>query len=98
MVIVADPSKPFSYTAKGTARRAVVLSAYEHEISLAYEAFEESSQPSFPIPDTWDSDECHEFARNVVENIIPHHLSDDDDIFLQGCDRYVVRASAQHPC
>jgi hypothetical protein len=90
MVIVTDPTKPFSYTAKGTTRRGVILRMYEQEISHAYEALEESSQPSFPIPDTWDADECHEFARNVVKNIIPRHLSDDDDIFQQGCDRYVV--------
>jgi hypothetical protein len=93
MVLVADPKRPFSYTAKRTARRGVVVRAYEHEIELAYEAFEESSQPSFPTPDTWDPDECHRFARNLTENVIRHHLNDDDDIFQHGCDRYVDNKS-----
>jgi hypothetical protein len=36
MVLVSRPSKPFSYSGKGTVRKAAVIKEYEPEINALY--------------------------------------------------------------
>ena len=51
MVLVSSPSKPFQYTAKMSARKAVIVAEYEPEINAAYEAAEETTQAAHAIPE-----------------------------------------------
>ncbi|GJE93533.1 acetyl-CoA synthetase-like protein [Phanerochaete sordida] len=86
MIIAASPSKPFTYTAKNTARRQAVIDDYEPEIDAAYAAVEESTQPDLPPPPTWDFTHTLRFVRVVVNRVLKNPVSDTDDIFQKGCD------------
>lgn len=48
MIIVAKPTKPFTYTAKNTARRQAILTDYSDDILAVYETVEESTQANIP--------------------------------------------------
>ena len=87
MILVAAPSKPFTYTAKNTPRRAAVIREYEPEIGALYTAVDETTQASIPPPTSWDLAESLSFVRVVVEKVLRHHIGDSDDLFQQGCDR-----------
>ncbi|KAJ4476520.1 hypothetical protein C8R41DRAFT_845764 [Lentinula lateritia] len=86
MILVANPKKPFTYTAKNTARRQAILNDYETEIQKLYDAVEESSQPSIPAPPQWNQTTTKIFIRAVVEKVLAHAVNDEDDIFQHGCD------------
>lgn len=87
MIVIAGPHKPFSYTAKGTTRRPIVIAEYADEIEAAYIAVEESSQTHVDPPADWNVEGSTEFARRVVTQVLGHEVTDDDDIFQHGCDR-----------
>ena len=89
MILVAKPTKPFSYTAKGTVRRGVVLEAYRDEIDALYSAVEASTQVNTPPPRQWRNYEATQFVRSCVTEIIGRKVPDDADIFQHGCDRPV---------
>ncbi|GBE89735.1 acetyl-CoA synthetase-like protein [Sparassis crispa] len=86
MIIVTNPSKPFQLTAKGTIRRQICIDAYADEIEAVYKAVQDSSDVEVPIPVSWTSDTTLEFIRELVERVMQMKLSDDDDLFQQGCD------------
>ncbi|KAJ8490029.1 hypothetical protein ONZ45_g13352 [Pleurotus djamor] len=86
LIIVASPSKPFQYTAKGTPRRHLIINAYADEINGAYAAVEESSQEDLVIPGAFTYNECLGFVRNVVGKVMRQLPSDEDDFFQNGCD------------
>ncbi|KZT01340.1 acetyl-CoA synthetase-like protein [Laetiporus sulphureus 93-53] len=86
MILVSKPSKPFTYTAKNTARRQAVIDDYEEEINAAYDLVEESTQSSIPPPRRWDIVTTTKFVRAVVSKISVHHVQDSDDLFEHGCD------------
>jgi hypothetical protein len=88
MIIVASPSKPFTYTAKMTARRQAVLREYEMEIESAYVAAEESAQLSIIYPHDWTEESSRDFVRSVVHTVLKRSVGDTDDLFQNGCDRY----------
>ena len=90
MIIVSNPSKPFTYTAKGTVRRQAVLDEYAEEINSLYSKVEESTQASITPPIHWDLVTTLEFVRKVVQKVIVRGVEDDDDLFEHGCDRCVV--------
>lgn len=87
MILVASPSKPFGYTAKGTVRRGAVIKDYEDEINTLYDAVEDSAQSSIPPPAHWDNSTTVAFVRTVVEKVLTVAVKDDDDLFQSGCDR-----------
>lgn len=87
--MVASPSKPFVYTAKLTARRQAVIVDYEPEIEALYEAVEESTQAVGKIPSSWTSETSLSFVRNVIGSVLKLPIADEDDIFLNSCDRFV---------
>jgi hypothetical protein len=89
MIIVASPSKPFTYTAKNTARRQAIISDYEVEINAVYAAVEESTQADLPPPHDWGLSSTIPFVRAVVGRVLKHRVKDTDDIFQKGCDRYL---------
>ncbi|KAL6306740.1 hypothetical protein BKA93DRAFT_894740 [Sparassis latifolia] len=86
MILVANPSKPFTYTAKNTARRQAIINLYEDEINEAYNLVEESAQDNIPVSSHWDVVAAREFVRAVVVKVLGRNIDDDDDLFQHGCD------------
>ncbi|KLO18919.1 acetyl-CoA synthetase-like protein [Schizopora paradoxa] len=87
MIIVCKPDKPFEYTAKGNPRRHVSVALYNDEIEAVYKAVEESSLVDISAPKSWELQEATEFIRSVVARVMKNIISDDADLFEQGCDR-----------
>lgn len=87
MILVAVPSKPFTYTAKNTARRQAVIADYENEIDELYAAVQETTQPHISVPTTWTHSSTLNFVRNNVAEVMKREIPDDDDFFESGCDR-----------
>lgn len=87
MVIVAKPSKPFTYTAKSTARRQAIIQDYEDEINAVYDAVDESNQTNIPLPLTWNIISSIDFVRAVVSKVLTRPVQVEDDLFEHGCDR-----------
>jgi hypothetical protein len=89
MILIASPSKPFVYTAKGTPRRQAILNDYKTEIEALYETVDETAQPQVPLPANWSNSNALEFIRATVSNVMNRDVGDEDDLFQHGCDRYV---------
>lgn len=89
MIIVAKPSKPFTYTAKSTARRQAIIQDYEDEINLIYDAVDESNQVDIQPSLSWDDASTIYFIRTVVNKVLVRPVLDDEDFFERGCDRCV---------
>jgi hypothetical protein len=87
MILVASSSKPFTYTAKGTARRQVIINDYDPEINSLYERVNTTAQIDVPIPSDWDRLHTLQFVRDVVGEVLTKTVSDDNEIFQHGCDR-----------
>ncbi|KAJ3528018.1 hypothetical protein NM688_g8049 [Phlebia brevispora] len=85
LILIAAPEKPFTYTAKATARRQAVLRDYEDEIEALYRAVDSTSS-KIPPPSEWDEDGTREFIRTVVTTVLRRHVEDGADIFRFGCD------------
>ncbi len=79
--------KPFVYNSKGSAKRDIVLAAYEGEINSLYNSTTtEVSRKD--IPGTWNLSPTLDFIRQSVQTIMGVEcMSDDDDFFDKGCDR-----------
>lgn len=86
MILVASPNKPFTYTAKNTARRQAIIIDYEPEIDKLYVDVAETAQSDLPTPQNWSREETLPFIRTVVGNVL-RPLDDDRDLFQEGCDR-----------
>ena len=87
MIIVASPTKPFTYTPKNTPRRHFVIGEYKDEIDALYDAVEESTQADLVPPSAWTVDTATDFARAVVSRVMEREMGDLDDLFQNGCDR-----------
>lgn len=86
--MVTKPGKPFQYTAKGTPRRQVSLDEYAEEIEELYKRVAESSQVDIPVPNSWSAGTVRSYVRGVVKRVMKvSDISDDEDLFQQGCDR-----------
>ncbi|KAK0231808.1 NRPS-like enzyme [Armillaria nabsnona] len=94
MIIVAHPSKPFTFTAKGTPRRRAILTAYSKEIDAAYEAVDNISVSNIPAPQKWNIDEITEWIRRVVHSLLrtDAQISDTQDLFVVGVDSLIAVA------
>lgn len=88
MIMVAKPSKPFTYTAKNTVRRQAVINEYDDEIDRLYVLVAESAQTNIQPPTQWDIVTTTEFVRAVVTKVLSRVVQDNDDLFQRGCDRY----------
>ncbi|KAL0569048.1 hypothetical protein V5O48_012925, partial [Marasmius crinis-equi] len=86
MILVASPAKPFTYTAKNTARRQAILNDYAEEISKIYDIVSETTQSKIPPPMSWNLGSTTSFVRAVVTSVLTHAVKDDDDLFQHGCD------------
>ena len=87
MILIAKPSKPFTFTTKKTVRRGAVLKEYEDEINEIYDAFDESIQTDISPPSSWDREGIVGYVRSIVRSVLNKEVSDTDDIFERGCDR-----------
>ncbi len=88
MILVAKPSKPFEFTAKGTLRRNAILKAYEQEIEDLYKTVDDASQTNIVIPQLWTQKNVMIMIRDIVTTFVQRKLDDTDDIFVAGGDRY----------
>jgi hypothetical protein len=96
-ILVASPSKPFQYTAKGTIRRQITLDLYTVEIEAMYSSVEESTQSDIIAPMEWTLELARDFVRKVVHSVLNTPVTDEDDFFQHGCDRYVAYCVAFKP-
>ena len=89
MIIFVSPSKPFTYTGKGTTRRHAIIKEYEEEINDLYIRFSSPSQVEITPPPTWNEVETTTFVRSVVRKAVGGDIKDGLDIFQFGGDRFV---------
>lgn len=87
MIIVASPSKPFSYTAKMTARRQAILRDYDEEINAVYNSVDQTSQIDVPLPINWTLSQSLDYVRHIIHKVMAQNVTDRVDIFQHGCDR-----------
>ena len=87
MIIVAKPTKPFTYTAKNTVRRQAILDDYNSEIDALYDAVSDTAQEDLTPPHQWSQESTLEFLRVIVQRVMKKSIADDDDFFQHGCDR-----------
>lgn len=85
MIIFSSPSKPFTYTAKGSIRRGAIIKEYEEEINQAYSAVNELAQTQVKLPPSWNEQSALSFVSGVVEETLERsHLDADADLFSLG--------------
>lgn len=89
MILVSSPQKPFTYTAKNTARRQAIIAEYDAEIDALYTKVQKTTQPHIAVPAEWTWEKALEFIRFIVSEVMKRALGDSEDIFESGCDRYV---------
>ncbi|KAM5543040.1 hypothetical protein V8D89_003424 [Ganoderma adspersum] len=86
MILVAHPSKPFEFNAKGLPRRGIVLAQYKDEIEALYKEAESTTQSDFTPPVKWDEPRTLAFVRTVVQRTLRRAIADTADIFSNGGD------------
>jgi hypothetical protein len=95
MILIASPSKPFTYTVKRNARRGAILIDYTAEIDAVYTAVQDASHIDIPVPagsnegGGWTFEESFKYVREAVNKIMTDWkgIDDLDDLFSMGCDR-----------
>ncbi|PSR72124.1 hypothetical protein PHLCEN_2v12004 [Hermanssonia centrifuga] len=84
-IILSTGEKPFTYTAKGTARRQVVIDDYAREIEALYNATT-TGRSEVVAPSDWSDGQTLNFVREVVKTALRRDVEDEVDIFQYGCD------------
>lgn len=92
MILVSSPQKPFTYTAKNTARRQAIVAEYDAEIDALYSAVQKTTQPHMNIPSEWTRENVLDFIRLIVSEVMKRTIGDTKDMFESGCDRYDFRS------
>jgi hypothetical protein len=69
-----------------TARRQAIIAEYDNEIIKLYDTVEETTKAGVRRMEAWDPLSTLDFVRDVVCNVMPKGVGDDDDIFQHGCD------------
>jgi hypothetical protein len=91
---VANPSKPFEFTPKGTPKRSKIISNYESEIEGIYNALDEMDQ--FEPPSEWSEVTSLQFVSSVVNSVLKRSVGESEDIFEGGCDRHAESSSHRY--
>lgn len=92
-IIIADPSKKFLRTSKGTVRRAQTCAAFEPDIRAVYDVPVNTPKPTARV-DVSDHDELQAFVHMVYQNITRFgSLQLDEDIFLKGADSLNIQGA-----
>lgn len=85
LVLMADASKGFSLTDKGTVRRTATLELYKDEIDAAYDALESDLPlPTSNLPQLDDEAAVLEYVRRAVSGVMKDRVGDEDDLFDKG--------------
>jgi hypothetical protein len=87
MIVLAKPSKPFTFTGKGSIRKSAVVADYVDEIEATYAAVEAATSTDVEAPKEWTKESTVDFIRAVVLKVIESKVGDKDDIFQHGADR-----------
>ncbi|KAJ6507610.1 hypothetical protein DFH09DRAFT_1437030 [Mycena vulgaris] len=87
MIVLANPSRPFQVTAKGTLRRQAILEDYAQDIDAVYTSFD-SAAPSVVTQARGEisMNDVLEIVRGHVRANINPSISDNDNIFDAGAD------------
>ena len=98
MIGVTSPGRPFLYTPKGTTQRQKILIEYEKEIDALYTAVDESTHTDIDAPENWTVPQTKVFVRTIIERVMKtgRSISDDDDLFEHGLDRYLIITIINH--
>ncbi len=88
MILVASSEKPVEYNLKGFPRRQALIKQYEKEITAIYDQIENIPIDNKHITRDWTPESTLEFVRDTVHGVMKLKVSDDDDFFQFGCDRY----------
>lgn len=88
MIIIAHPSRPFTYNHKGAPKRGAILTEYADDIEAVYTEVEKGI--SIAPPAEWTPATTLEFVRDTVNGILRQPAGDSDDLFEGGCDRSVI--------
>ena len=98
MIGVTSPGRPFLYTPKGTTQRQKILIEYEKEIDALYAAVDESTHTDIDAPENWTIPQTKVFVRTIIERVMKtgRSISDDDDLFEHGLDRYLIITIINH--
>ena len=94
MIIFSVPSKPFSYTGKGTTRRQAIIKEYAQEIEALYQ--EDTTFKEIATPSVWDQPNTLRFVHSVIQKGLGHEVEPDIDLFQTGCDRSVYSSHDQN--
>ncbi|KAH8101719.1 acetyl-CoA synthetase-like protein, partial [Cristinia sonorae] len=86
MILVSSPSKPFTFTAKGTPRRQAIINEYDAEINALYDAVQYAFQNESIMISEWTVEETTQFVRETIKAVMHKSIADHDDIFQFGCD------------
>lgn len=76
-----------------TARRQAIIIDYEPEIEALYATVEETTRAIIDFPDSWTLETSLEFTRKLVGSVLTKKVSDEEDLFQHGCDRFVHDSS-----
>lgn len=87
MVLIADPEKPFEYTAKGSIRRQITLSKYQKEIDQLYDIVEAPDSFETMHPRSLEPSTVLDVIRATVQRVLERTVQDDEDVFRLGADR-----------
>lgn len=87
MIVLAIPSKPFTFTGKGSIRKSAVVADYAEQIETAYAAVEAGTLANVDAPATWTKETATDFVRAVVLKVLESKVGDNDDFFQHGADR-----------
>ncbi|KAG7086695.1 hypothetical protein E1B28_002633 [Marasmius oreades] len=80
VILVGSPSKPFTYTAKNTARHQAILRDYDQEI-----VSDRTQSENSPLT-SWNLGSTTSFVRAVIASVLTRTVQDEDDLFQHGCD------------
>ncbi|KAF9505928.1 hypothetical protein BS47DRAFT_1322053 [Hydnum rufescens UP504] len=86
MIILATPTKPFTFSAKGSVRKSAVVASYVDEIEAIYAAAESASSVDVPAPEKWTKESTLDYVKRVVQKVLQVKIGNDDDIFQHGGD------------
>ncbi|KZS94473.1 hypothetical protein SISNIDRAFT_453395 [Sistotremastrum niveocremeum HHB9708] len=86
LVVVANPSRPFVKTDKGTVRAAETLALYQEDIERAYRTLEDDRPPRWTLPASYNLESIQEFLHCVLEEVLGRSIAKSDDFFEQGMD------------
>ncbi|KAF8320371.1 acetyl-CoA synthetase-like protein [Clavulina sp. PMI_390] len=86
-IILADPTKPFARTPKGSVQRKRTEELYAAEIKETYAAIEQAKGgEDGAFPEAWTAAALEAWILSVVEELVQRSIDPSKDLFDQGAD------------